>query len=142
METRVLSTLGRGVQGGIGSCPVSALGTAHFNVPPLLQSPSLRIISPKNRLAGAGKWVVVELGPGGEQSPEDWAGPPPAGHDPLDTKYAFVDLHAIIILGGSSACWPRSTQHKVCVQYNGSRHSCDHQSCAGPPPNGHGPLDT
>jgi hypothetical protein len=79
--------------------------------PPVLQSPSLRIIPPKNRLVGAERWIIVELGPGGEQSPEDWAGPPPA---------------------------PRSTRHKVCVR----RHSCDHQSWAGHPPVGHGPLDT
>ena len=33
---------------------------------------------------------------------------------------------------------------RVCIQYNGRprRYSCDHQSWAGPPPRGHGPLDT
>ena len=66
----------------------------------------------------------------------------------------MVDIHAIISLGRVLRLMAtvNSTQSmrsiygpfdtKYAFNIMDGRHSCDHQSWAGPPPDGHGPLDT
>ena len=72
--------------------------TALLRVPPSC-SPPLFGSSPQKQACGGREVGNGGTRPGGRSIAGGLGGSSACGHGPLDTKYAFVDIHAIISLG-------------------------------------------